>query len=305
MGDCIRAMGFRGIIAPYNNGYGIQTTLTRRNQQVVAMNTYHDPNDNMTGPIFQTSSFDGAVAYVRNAAATRLAAKPFVMTEYDHVFWNRHRYEAGLAMPAYAALQDWDILCRHSNGALVLGYGGSDFNEQYIRPYRTALDPVARAGETLSALLFRRGDVAKALHRVVAQIQDIGNLARLDMQEPDAVTIMSLMSRFAQGDAPFAPDAVTVGSLARLAPVRTPSHSCAAMEFWLRQIQAMQHRGYMSAIPERSGLIVRPNRCGLSRSIRKHLHSHPSPSRYNSGSSGSVRLPVRACCLFLRSMARR
>lgn len=212
MSDCIHAMGFRGIIAPYNNGYGIQTTLTRRNQQAVAMNTYHDPNDNITGPIFQTSSFDGAVAYVRNAAATRLAAKPFVMTEYDHVFWNRHRYEAGLAMPAYAALQDWDILCRHSNGALVLGYGGSDFNEQYIRPYRTALDPVARAGETLSALLFRRGDVAKALHHVVAQIQNVGNLAGLDMQEPDAVTIMSLMSRFAQGDAPFAPDAVTVGS---------------------------------------------------------------------------------------------
>jgi len=176
MSDCIYAMGFKGIVAPYNNGYGIQTTLTRRNQQAVAMNTYHDPNDNMTGPILQTSSFEGAVAYVRNAASTRLAGKPFVMTEYDHVFWNRHRYEAGLAMPAYAALQDWNILCRHSNGALVLGYGGSDFNEQYIRPYRTALDPVARAGETLSALLFRRGDVAKALHRVVAQIQDIGNL---------------------------------------------------------------------------------------------------------------------------------
>src|SRR5690606_27082786 len=91
-------------------------------------------------------------------------------------------------------------------------YGGSDFNEQYIRPYRTALDPVARAGETLSALLFRRGDVAKALHQVVAQIQDVGNLVGLDMQEPDAVTIMSLMSRFAQGDAPLPSDAVPVGS---------------------------------------------------------------------------------------------
>jgi len=212
MSDCIRAMGFKGIIAPYNNGYGIQTTLTRRTQQAVAMNTYHDPNDNITGPIFQTSSFDGAVAYVRDAAATRLVGKPFVLTEYDHVFWNRHRYEAGLAMPAYASLQDWDILCRHSNGALILGYGGSDFNEQYIRPYRTALDPVARAGETLSALLFRRGDVAKALHQVVAQIQDVGNLVGLDMQERDAVTIMSLMSRFARGDAPLPSDAVPVGS---------------------------------------------------------------------------------------------
>src|SRR5690606_3315003 len=60
MSDCIRAMGFKGIIAPYNNGYGIQTILTRRNQQAAAMNTYHDPNDNMTGPILQTSSFEGA-----------------------------------------------------------------------------------------------------------------------------------------------------------------------------------------------------------------------------------------------------
>lgn len=212
MSDCIYAMGFKGIIAPYNNGLGIQTTLTRRNQQAVAMNTYHDANDNIAGPIFQTSSFDDAVSYFRNAAAMRLAGKPFVMTEYDHVFWNRYRYEAGLAMPAYAALQNWDILCRHSNGALILSYGGSDFNEQYIRPYRTALDPVARAGETLSAILFRRGDVAKAGHRVVAQIPDIDNMAGLDMQEQDAVTIMSLLSSFAQGDAPLAPDAVSVSS---------------------------------------------------------------------------------------------
>ena len=212
MSDCIRAMGFQGVIAPYNNMTGIQQTLTRRAQQAVAMNTYHDPNDNLVGPIEQSSSLADAVAYFRYAAAARLAGKPFVMTEYDHVFWNRHRYEAGLAMPAYAAFQDWDILCRHSNGALVLAYGGTGFNEQYIRPYRTALDPVARAGETLAALLFRRGDIAKANGKVVAQIQDFGNLAGLDTQEPDAVTIMSLMTNFAQGDAPFAPGVVSVGS---------------------------------------------------------------------------------------------
>ncbi|MCH4540034.1 glycoside hydrolase [Ochrobactrum sp. POC9] len=214
MSDCIRAMGFKGVVAPYNNWTGIQPALTRSNQAGVAMNTYHDWIGDMSpgGQIEQNSSLANAVEYFRLAASARHFGKPFVMTEYDHLFWNRFRYEAGLAMPSYAAFQGWDVLCRHSNGALVLGYGGSDFNEQYIRPYRTALDPIARAGETLAALLFRRGDVAKAAHQIVAQVQDVSNLVGLDTQEPDAVTIMSLMTGFAQGDAAQAPGAVLVGS---------------------------------------------------------------------------------------------
>ncbi len=214
MSDCIRAMGFKGVVAPYNNWTGIQPALTRGNQSAVAMNIYHDWIGDVSpgAQIQQESSLANAVEYFRLAASARVFGKPFVMTEYDHMFWNQFRYEAGLAMPSYAALQGWDVLCRHSNGALVLGYGGSNFNEQYIRPYRTALDPVARAGETLSALLFRRGDVAKAAHQVVAQIQDVNNLIGLDTPEPDAVTVMSLMTGFAQGDAALAPGAVTVGS---------------------------------------------------------------------------------------------
>ncbi|WP_176073309.1 glycoside hydrolase [Brucella intermedia] len=214
MADCIRAMGFKGVVAPYNNWTGIQPALTRRNQPAVSMNTYHDwiGDTSPGGQIEQNSSLANAVEYFRLAATARHFGKPFVMTEYDHLFWNQFRYEAGLAMPSYAALQGWDLLCRHSNGALILGYGGSDFNEQYIRPYRTALDPVARAGETLSALLFRRGDVAKAAHQIVAQIQDVNDLIGLDTQEPDAVTIMSLMTSFAQGEAPSAPGTITVSS---------------------------------------------------------------------------------------------
>src|SRR5690606_37176754 len=42
MGDCVRALGFTGVVAPYNNWTGIQPALTRRNQTAVAMNTYHD-----------------------------------------------------------------------------------------------------------------------------------------------------------------------------------------------------------------------------------------------------------------------
>ncbi len=54
--------------------------------------------------------------------------------------------------------------------------------------------------------------MSKAAHQVVAQIQDVSNLVGLDTQEPDAVSIMALMTRFAQGDAPFPSGAVTVAS---------------------------------------------------------------------------------------------
>ncbi|MFX8968946.1 hypothetical protein ABTN10_19970, partial [Acinetobacter baumannii] len=69
------------------------------------------------------SSFESGLAYIRAIAAARWFGKPFLVTEYDHLFWNPYRYEAGLAMPAYAGLQRWDMICRHGHGPIVLGYG--------------------------------------------------------------------------------------------------------------------------------------------------------------------------------------
>ncbi|MDA4631039.1 hypothetical protein NZA98_07950, partial [Escherichia coli] len=89
------------------------------------MNTYQDwvggyePGSSLG----QKSSIADGAAYMRMMAAARWLNRPFIVTEYDHLFWSHYRYEAGIVMPAYAALQNWDVLCRHGHGPIVLAYG--------------------------------------------------------------------------------------------------------------------------------------------------------------------------------------
>jgi hypothetical protein len=198
MTEVLRDLGYRGLISDYNNWPTVQTGLTRQNLQAVTMNTYHDSVNSYEpgAKIENKSSLADAGAYMRVAAASRWLGKPFGITEYDHLFWSRYRYEAGLVMPAYAALQGWDMLCRHGHGPIALQYGEPFPHKRAMLPYAIALDPVARAGETLAALLFRRGDVKASPNSVPFLVRGEEDLTD-DMQaaEPDALTILSLVSR--------------------------------------------------------------------------------------------------------------
>lgn len=233
MANCLRAMGCRAVIAPYNNWPGLQTSLSRQGQEAVAMNTYHDWIGDIGGQdtLQQTSSLTGNIAYMRAAASTRFAKRPFIITEYEHLFWNHFRYEAGLAMPAYAALQNWDILCRHGEGAIVLEYGENYPRKQRILPYTFALDPVARAGEMLSALLFRRGDVAGSAASVFLETRSVSHLKNgfgIDTSEPNETSVLSLMTAIGQGSAPYQSGDVVV-------PASRPFLTNAEAEQFLRQ----------------------------------------------------------------------
>jgi len=198
MTEVLRGLGYRGLISDYNNWPTVQTGLTRQNLQAVTMNTYHDSVNSYEpgAKIENKSSLADAGAYMRVAAASRWLGKPFGITEYDHLFWSRYRYEAGLVMPAYAALQGWDMLCRHGHGPIALQYGEPFPHKRAMLPYAIALDPVARAGETLAALLFRRGDVKTSQNSIPFLVRGEEDLSG-DMQaaEPDALTKLSLVSR--------------------------------------------------------------------------------------------------------------
>ncbi len=76
-----------------------------------------------------------------------------------------------MLFPAYAALQGWDGICRHGQGPLTLAFDEATPFRQRIVPYTFAEDPVARAGETLMSLLFRRGDVKEAPFTVPFMMQ--------------------------------------------------------------------------------------------------------------------------------------
>ncbi|MBP1842669.1 hypothetical protein J2046_000923 [Rhizobium petrolearium] len=194
----MRDLGYRGLVSDYNNWPTVQTGLTRQNLEAVTMNTYQDGvmSYEPGAKIKNESSLADAGSYMRMAAASRWLGKPFGITEYDHLFWNRYRYEAGLVMPAYAALQGWDMLCRHGHGPIALQYGEPFPHKRAMLPYAIALDPVARAGETLAALLFRRGDVSVSRNTFPFLVRGEEDLTD-DMQaaEPDALTVLSLVSR--------------------------------------------------------------------------------------------------------------
>ncbi|CAA9346138.1 MAG: GH148, partial [uncultured Microvirga sp.] len=204
----LRSLGYRGLVTSYNNWGSTAADLTRGQLSVVARHGYFDevlgyePGESIT----QRSSLDDEAGYVRSLAAARWLGRPFVVTEYGHPFWNRFRREAGLVLPAYAALQGWDFVCRHAEGAIDLSTRQSAPRKRQLTPYGIGLDPVARAGETLAALLFHRGDVAPA--RGVAAIPLGGERDLVDQ---------------GQGDWPA--DLTTVGLMTKLGLVAPPAEA--------------------------------------------------------------------------------
>ena len=194
--EALRDLGYRGLVAPYNNWFTVQTALSRQNQQAVVANTYHDWIGTLDPgtEIKDTSSIADAASYVGEIAAGRWLGRPFLATEYEHLFWNRYRYEAGIVMPTYAALQGWDSICRHGQGPLTLAFDEAAPFRQRIVPYTFAADPVARAGETLASLLFRRGDVETAPFNVPFLMQGEASLGEsLEFREPARLKPLALV----------------------------------------------------------------------------------------------------------------
>lgn len=196
MTAALRDLGYRGLISTYNNWPTVQAALSRRELDAVSMNTYHDwVGSYLPGAsIRQDGSIAASAGYIRMAAATRWLGKPFAISEWDHLFWNRHRYEAALTMPAYAAFQGWDVLCRHAHGPIILGYGEPFPHKRAMLPYAMALDPVARAAETLAALLYRRGDVMRSKLKIAFIMRGEEDLGpEMLTSEPDRLTWLALV----------------------------------------------------------------------------------------------------------------
>ncbi len=264
MTAALRAMGYQGAVSNYNNWPTVQASLSRRDLDVVTMNTYHDwvsgyqPGARLT----QQSAIADGLGYLRVAAGTRWLGKPFLLTEYDHLFWNRYRYEAGLAVPAMAALQGWDGLCRHGHGPIVLRYGEDVPHKRTMLPYAIALDPIARAGETLTALLFRRGDVSPSAQTIPFLVDGDKALGEyMSAREPDELTGLMALGRIGLADlsaatpASVPPDRATTSLAAMLDVLPDPAQAAAA-----RQQHLVSDTGEVSLSPTQKRLqLVTPN----------------------------------------------
>lgn len=165
----LRHIGYKGLVTAYDNWLSPAAHASRAQFGWVDMHGYFsEPTAFVSAgsKISQDSVLEGGAKYIQQLAVSKQTRKAFTVSEYGQPFWNRNRRESALAVPVYAGFQDWDLICQHTDSAIDLSYVSKSPRKQAIHPFGIGLDPIARAGETLAALLFVRGDIASARHRV-------------------------------------------------------------------------------------------------------------------------------------------
>ena len=102
-----------------------------------------------------------------NAAFTRIAGKPYTLTEWNLPGPGQYRGVGGLLMGAMSARQDWDGLWRfaysHVERGLADGFGAPHL-------FDLSVDPVNLASERAVMCLFLRGDMAPLETRIALDV---------------------------------------------------------------------------------------------------------------------------------------
>ena len=196
MQSYLRDIGYKGSLTIYNNWNSPGEHLARGGLEWVDMHNYYAHpaylEDRMV--VSQSSMLSSHAGYVRELAVTRYLGKPYTVSEYGQVFWNPYRRESGLAIPAYAAFQGWNAICQHS-GPIQLSYASKNPKWDVIHPFGIGVDPIGRITETLSALLYLRGDVSPAKNNLVINIKpEILQTTSQMYGMPEDVTRLSLLT---------------------------------------------------------------------------------------------------------------
>ena len=162
----LKEAGVRTLISGGNWWENMAQTYEREALEVVDNHQYADiPYQGDYGkPPFhfnnQANLQNGSPAYASPImmAPTRVFGRPFTVTEWNFCNPNQWRAEAGLAMGAYASLQDWDAIYRfawsHDRGNM--------FGPSPSKGFDIVTDPLSQLAERQAVLLFGRRDASPA-----------------------------------------------------------------------------------------------------------------------------------------------
>ena len=167
----LRKLGYKGPMTTFLMGKSMRHDGVRKEFDFVSCNSYHDHplgTSAKEARISQASSIGNTVNTLRSFLSTRLYGKPFVVSEHGHCYWNRYRYEHGFVMGGYAALNGFDVLTGFMMPITIQ-------ENHRIFDFEIRFDPIRRATELMTALLFRRGDVQTAPFstRIQMDLQDV------------------------------------------------------------------------------------------------------------------------------------
>ena len=168
--QAIRKIGYKGLTTMWDFCPRLLEIPGRCLSPVASMHNYHAHPSRYITPgskVSQTSPLQSGGNGFKQFGPTRMLNRPFLIMEYGVVFWNRYRHEQGLLFGAGAAFQDYDGMNLHAGPVRL-----SDHNET-IKPFNnTAVDPINRASEVITAFVYRRGDVATAKHTVAFAVDN-------------------------------------------------------------------------------------------------------------------------------------
>ncbi|MBC2602643.1 beta-galactosidase [Puniceicoccus vermicola] len=162
----LKELEYEGLVTNWNMRTRIGSVPARSLFPVVSMNQYHAHPKYIKGGaiVSQDSALASGGNSFKGQSVARFLDRPFLNTEFGHLFWNRYRHEQGILHGAGAALQGWGALTRHGNQVVDEVESMSYFNAGY--------DPISRASEVQAAFLFRRGDVRSSPHTIEIPLTD-------------------------------------------------------------------------------------------------------------------------------------
>ena len=163
----VRGTGYKGIVSQRNLGRAVYDSWARGGfSENVIVNSYYEHPGGLYTPdadhtCNQESSIARSAGYWRAIALSKHADRPLSVTEYNHCYWNKHRFEMMSVFAPYSAFQNFSTLIIHANA--VPWRGGW---KSRLSPFNVADSPAIRAAELFNQCFFMRGDVKPSEHRV-------------------------------------------------------------------------------------------------------------------------------------------
>lgn len=164
----IAKIGYKGLTTQWDMITRLVHLPGRAKVPVITMHGYHAHPSGYGGAkgitLNQKSPIMESGSAVKRQSTARWLDRPYLITEFGFVFWNRHRHEQGLVYGACAALQNWNGLACHCNQAVLFG--------DSLVSFQVGHDPIGRASELVTAFGYLRRDISTSPHTIEIPVSD-------------------------------------------------------------------------------------------------------------------------------------
>ncbi len=171
--EVVKGTGYKGIISSENiGGTPEQSDIQNKFCHSTIINTYFDHPMGINTEeqaVDQVSAIGTAFPIISGLCARHFNNRPIGITEYNHCFWNKYRYEVLSTFVPYCSFQDYSMITLHEGAVPNLA------NMKYKRirkmsPFRSAFSPIMRANEVFTSGFFLRGDIKPAKNRIEMEV---------------------------------------------------------------------------------------------------------------------------------------